>query len=40
METIQMESFLHQLYQMSGGDLATEVSMYVIGEHVGLAKKD
>ena len=40
METIQMESFLHQLYQMSGGDLATEVSMYVIGEHVGLDKNE
>ena len=40
MDNIQMESFLQQLFQMSRGDVTAEVSMYVIGEHVGLDKNE
>ena len=38
MDDVQMKSFLQQLYQMSGGDITSDVSMYVIGEHLGLDK--
>lgn len=38
MEDMQGKSFLQQLYQMSGGDITSDVSMYVIGEQLGLDK--
>lgn len=40
MEDMHMRSFLQQLYQMVGGDTGTDVSMYEIGENLGLDKND
>jgi len=37
-EDMQIENFLRQLYQMSNGDISTEVSMYDIGATLGLEK--
>lgn len=39
MEDMQMKSFLQQLYQMSDNQ-TTDVSMFVIGEHLGLDKTE
>lgn len=36
----QMKRFLEQLYQMSSGDTASEVSMYDIGDALGLDKSE
>lgn len=33
---VQIQNYLQQLYQMSGGDVAVEVSMYDIGTALGL----
>lgn len=38
MEDMHMKQFLHQLYQMCGGDSTTDVSMYAIGDQLGLDK--
>lgn len=40
MEDIQMKSYLQQLDQMCKGDITSEVSMYIIGEHLGLDKNE
>lgn len=40
MEDIHMKSFLQQLYQMGGGDTGTDVSMYEVGDNLGLDKND
>jgi hypothetical protein len=36
----QMKFFLEQLYQMTSGDAAAEVSMYDIGDALGLEKSE
>ncbi|MCG6929300.1 MAG: hypothetical protein LJE64_01985 [Desulfofustis sp.] len=36
MEDMQMNNFLQLLYEMSSGDTGADVSMYAIGEHLGL----
>ena len=38
MDDNRTTDFLRQLYQMSGGDISTDVSMYLIGEQLGLDK--
>lgn len=35
-EDVQMNNYLQQLYQMSGGDVTAEVSMYDVGAALGL----
>jgi len=39
-ENMQAKNFLSQLYQMSGGEISAEVSMYVIGDALGLDKSE
>lgn len=39
-EDVQMNNYLQQLYQMSGGDVSAEVSMYEIGAALGLDKSE
>ncbi len=39
-EDAQMNDYLQQLYQMSGGDVSAEVSMYEIGAALGLDKSE
>ncbi len=39
-EEVQMNNFLQQLYQMSSGDLAAEVSMYDVGASLGLERSE
>lgn len=36
MEDMQMKNFLQLMYEMSGGETGSAVSMYAIGEHMGL----
>ncbi|MGI9538351.1 MAG: hypothetical protein ACR2PB_14870 [Desulfocapsaceae bacterium] len=39
-EDVQLNNFLQQLYQKSGGDVTAEVSMYEIGATLGLDKSE
>lgn len=39
-EEMQMKNFLQQLYQISGGDISAEASMYDIGAALGLDKME
>lgn len=40
LDDIQTKNYLQQLYQLSGGDVMMEVSMYEIGEALGLDKSE
>lgn len=39
-ENVQLRSFLEQLYQLTGGDTGTEVSMYEVGAALGLDRPE
>lgn len=39
-DDMQVKNYLQQLYQLSGGDVTVEVSMYDIGEAVGLDRSE
>ncbi len=39
-EDAQVNNYLQQLYQMSGGDVSAEVSMYEVGAVLGLDKSE
>jgi len=39
-EDVQMNNYLQQLYQMSGGDVTAEISMYDVGAALGLDKSE
>jgi len=39
-EDVQLNNYLQQLYQMSGGDVSAEVSMYEVGTVLGLDKSE
>jgi hypothetical protein len=40
LEDVQLNSFLQQLYQAAGGETGAEVSMYAIGDALGLDRSE
>ena len=40
LDEVQSQNYLQQLYQMSGGDVSAEVSMYDIGAALGLDRPE